>query len=295
MRLVFVFCLFISGSVFASALPDERNLSTESSIKSYLASHPDQRTLIGGCGEDPFAWTELDKRNNHWRAQQHSNPGNHKHIGCVTCAEDPNVKPNILLDLTKPVLECMKGRFDVVYFENLPPEVLGIMQLWKNAYELLVPGGKLFFDYKLSCSTPCIDSAVPVIRLVDNNPFHFYIQYNLESLNAVNFANRLKTTCITPFKDEKGNPIPVDKMLYETLIDRLVKFRRDDIEGYKEIVRIAERNYGMAQLLPKANSTIKQWLIDIGFSDYSASKPKTNPFNSKISDASLVEVIKKKV
>ena len=276
----------LSHSVFASALPDERNLSTEATIKSYLDAHPDHRTFIGGCGKDPFAWREAAIGNNKWREQQHSNPGDHKHISCVTCAEDPKVKPHILHDLTKPISEDMKGRFDLVYYENLPPVVLGNEQLWKNAFDLLAPGGKLVFDHKARYYLGESETPRAILRLDDQNPFIMYYEYNQESQQPHILARKLKETGVTPFH------VPIDSLSLNVITLNLDSIKRKSLEDYNEILVNAERTYGQIKLKEMSLAKIQEMLAKIGFAKIVNSEYKINPYNLRMADANLIEAVK---
>lgn len=117
-----------------------------SSAKKYLSRH-ERKILIVGCGKYPYRWQKsVDPLLNDWRATEHTDPGEHNHTYAFTIAEDDAVEPDGLWDWQSPIPEELHNKFQIVYLENLPPDVLSEDMAFQNAYHALIPGGDLLFD-----------------------------------------------------------------------------------------------------------------------------------------------------
>jgi len=123
-------------------------ISNEQKILSTLEAHPKITRLIVGCGKDPYNWKPSNENGeNKWLND--ADKGNHDHADSLTLAETEDVRPDIVWDWTKPVPQCLIGRFSLIYLEKLPPRVLEQPICMENLRGCLKPGGLGIFDHQL--------------------------------------------------------------------------------------------------------------------------------------------------
>lgn len=118
-------------------------------VDNYLVARGSElKILIVGCGKAPYAWTPImNTENNTWKNMGPT--GDHTHADALTLAEDARVLPQILMDFLKDLPDSMREKFDEVYFEMLPPDILGNKKIYENAYAALKPGGLLVLDLRV--------------------------------------------------------------------------------------------------------------------------------------------------
>ena len=111
-------------------------------LEALLREHP-SKILIVGCGKYPERW----QSSTGVKAEPSlEGSGDHTHKGCITLAEDSNIEPHIVHDWTQPIPKALHEKFQQVYLEHLPFNVLNERICMQNLFDALAPGGIGYID-----------------------------------------------------------------------------------------------------------------------------------------------------
>lgn len=185
--LLFSLAVMLSaGPAFSSAQSDGLNL-TGDDITQLFEDSSYIKTLVVGCGRTPFEWKEKSTSVNAWRQLQGtSNQGNHEHKGAFRMAESKDVNPDILFDITADIPAEWHNRFETIYLEKLPIDVLENPKTFLNCFQMLTDDGEIHFD--VSKRTASLKNLkMNEAKLNSETPFTWYVDENitLKDLNAV--------------------------------------------------------------------------------------------------------------
>ena len=290
-------CIFNNQRVYAK---EELVISNEQRILATLEAHPNITRLIVGCGKDPYNWKPSNE-NGEKKWLNDSDTGNHDHEDSLTLAETEDVKPDIVWDWTKPVPECLIGRFSLIYLEKLPPRVLEQSICMENLRGCLKPGGLGVFDHQLY-NVEAISYAIISPFCISVTPPPTSDTAEIDKLTNLNklFKDKFNKLAGIP-PNITLNSQNMSRTAFEALllanpdlekINALMYANNVQISSIKQKF-LAGQNREILQFTDAIYALLKKQMKSLGFETADIQANITNPHNGR-KNAVLVKVEKKK-
>ena len=273
-----------AGPAFSSAQSDGLNL-TGDDITQLFEDSSYIKTLVVGCGRTPFEWKEKSTSVNAWRQLQGtSNQGNHEHKGAFRMAESKDVNPDILFDITVDIPAEWHNRFETIYLEKLPIDVLENPKTFLNCFQMLTDGGEIHFD--VSKRIECIEGLqMNEAKLNPETPFTWYVDGNL-ALKDVNAVLALKANQDLKEYHKYSNN------------DLIRLFSRLPEKQKQPLIQSIIQSHAAYKLRDAHADLLTEMMLTFGYSDpliyrVGGESGTVNPFNDRTELADLFKAKKK--
>lgn len=298
-KLIFsLFVIFLIGSLDIQGMSDIKDAilsDKEQKIDATLKAHPEITRLVVGCGKDPYKWKpSAENGENKWANDP--DKGNHDHPDCLTLAETEDVQPNIVWDWTKPVPQCLVGRFTFIYLEKLPPRVLEQPVCMENLRACLKPGGIGVLDHQIY-NIQATSYAIVSPFCISVIPPSSETSKKIEQLKALEAQYKSKFYQVAGVSENTS----ISKEAYEALLQKNPKLEQLNVLTYN--VKATLSNIGIlfmrnqqAEVLKLTGDIyemLKKQMISLGFDSAEIQAKIKNPYNGR-ENAILVTVEKKK-